>query len=328
MTWDIDKSQPYTVIDIHIPTGLLTVVLASQDEVRHKWLFQEISKKEKMEVIHVLSAADPVAIQYPSKIKLYVCSMYDKNAQTMQTLLRFWDGCLQAARDGEAVVIHSKTGFCRAPLAMAAIMIMAGHSLHNALMEIRKRRNIYEGLLLPWESWPQSHKIHSLSWPLCECYNLISMELDTTGKVSSRNDAKECGNISTRGNISTGGLKRARSVNPCKNSKNTFGNIAHVTAQRVSVQCFEKITTFVDVIPGSRDKRPRKERFCPLCHVSYTNLRQCWECNRWACRSCSFWCTFCPADVKKKYTICSNCYECGTFLMRQKNTWCCTSCGQ
>ena len=121
MTWDIDKSQPYTVIDIHIPTGLLTVVLASQDEVRHKWLFQEISKKEKMEVIHVLSAADPVAIQYPSKIKLYVCSMYDKNAQTMQTLLRFWDGCLQAARDGEAVVIHSKTGFCRAPLAMAAI---------------------------------------------------------------------------------------------------------------------------------------------------------------------------------------------------------------
>ena len=53
------------------------------------------------------------------------------------------------------------------------------------------------------------------------------------------------------------------------------------------------------------------------------NLRQCWECGRWDCKSCSSWCTRCPG----KYLICGHCNAQDMYyLVRRGKTWRCERC--
>ena len=61
---------------------------------------------------------------------------------------------------------------------------------------------------------------------------------------------------------------------------------------------------------------------CSSCDKVDQNLRQCWECGRWDCKSCSFWCTRCP----RKYLICGHCNAQDMYLVRRGKTWRCARC--
>ena len=72
----------------------------------------------------------------------------------------------------------------------------------------------------------------------------------------------------------------------------------------------------------------RKECFfpCYLCSTPQKHLRQCWECECWACSKCSFWCTRCPKN-ELKYNICEKCNSTDNFLWKtSEKIWCCVDC--
>ena len=321
MNLNTENAQDFAVIQFMIRTGQLTMVLASSAQVSNERLYEKIKNQQNMDVMHVFSAAGKMDIRYPPGISVHICDMYDTRAEKIKALRRFWNACLETANAGQAVVIHSKTGYYRAPLAVAAIMVMAGHPIHRALMEMREKTYIYDGLLVCWQWWPESHQKHVLTKPLWDCYDFIRLELVEIMKFDTTDVASQCGNISAVGE------KRARSKSPLKQVPNTNDDVAHTTFQTVSAQCDEKDVTAANANVDSKDKRPRKHWVCAQCQVTSTNLRKCWECDRWECRKCSFWCTFCPAEWQRKYTICSHCYEEGSLLVRYENKWCCTRCG-
>ena len=65
---------------------------------------------------------------------------------------------------------------------------------------------------------------------------------------------------------------------------------------------------------------------CRLCNTAHKQLRQCWECNTWACSKCSFWCTHCPKG-RHKYNICGGCHATGWYLWKkQAKVWSCRKC--
>ena len=100
------------------------------------------------------------------------------------------------------------------------------------------------------------------------------------------------------------------------------------------LECYEFIlkavknigTPIVSIVPEERTQPTQLHSRCATCHKRKTNLRECWECSRKECGSCSFWCTFCPDNKFEKYVICSLCNSKGLFLMRHKNRWSCYWC--
>ena len=65
---------------------------------------------------------------------------------------------------------------------------------------------------------------------------------------------------------------------------------------------------------------------CSTCIRYVHNLRSCFECGLYCCRSCSFWCTLCPKNLANKYTICGSCASTDRYLVRRRRTWICENC--
>ena len=318
----MESDPDFSVIVFPVTTGPLTVVLTKSACVGDEKLYEEIRKQQKMEVKHVFCAAGKMDIHYPPGISVHMCSMYAANHEKIKALCQFWTACLETAKAGQAVVIHSKTGEYRAPLATAAIMAMAGYPIHHALTEIKNRRQIYPGLLWDWTRWPEWEQTHVLAKPLCQCYEFIRLELTEFMKFANNNLVSQCSNASA------GGVKRARSTSPPKKNRNENDSVDDKTNQTVSAQCDENALTAANANYNSMDKRPRNLWECGQCRVISTNLRECWECGKWECRKCSYWCTFCPSSWQEKYTLCSHCYyKNGQLLVRNEKTWCCQWCG-
>ena len=63
---------------------------------------------------------------------------------------------------------------------------------------------------------------------------------------------------------------------------------------------------------------------CADCNEASNNLRQCFECYRWDCKKCAYWCTRCP----RAYTVCGECYKQDVFLTETKRgtVWKCGKC--
>ena len=80
-----------------------------------------------------------------------------------------------------------------------------------------------------------------LAKPLCNCDEFIRLDLTKIMKFGNNNVASQCRNIST------GGVKRARSVSPF--TKDQYGNesVDDKTNQTVSVQCNENAVTAANV---------------------------------------------------------------------------------
>ena len=68
--------------------------------------------------------------------------------------------------------------------------------------------------------------------------------------------------------------------------------------------------------------RPRRSYQCGICQQWFNSLRQCHECELWACKDCSWWCTGCP----HKYNICRNCNNANEFLRQRGKVWGCYWC--
>ena len=69
---------------------------------------------------------------------------------------------------------------------------------------------------------------------------------------------------------------------------------------------------------------------CFSCEGHFRVLRKCWECPKWACKKCSFWCTLCPKIYDRKYNICIECHERHWFLRQRRGSkiWVCRGCDQ
>jgi len=71
----------------------------------------------------------------------------------------------------------------------------------------------------------------------------------------------------------------------------------------------------------------KSEGFCVKCRRRCKLLLRCCKCNALNCKSCVFWCTFCPTNFKRKYIVCSNCYENGGGLVKvAARIWKCPNC--
>ena len=82
----------------------------------------------------------------------------------------------------------------------------------------------------------------------------------------------------------------------------------------------------LDALPTAPTRRNVVYLLCRLCNTPHKQLRQCWECNTWACSPCSFWCTLCPIG-KYKYNICAGCHATGWYLWKkQAKVWSCRQC--
>ena len=68
-----------------------------------------------------------------------------------------------------------------------------------------------------------------------------------------------------------------------------------------------------------------KTWYCEGCKRQSQNLRECWQCFRWECRGCGFWCTLCPPG-EWKYFVCKQCQEQEGYLTVRGQKWLCQPC--
>ena len=57
------------------------------------------------------------------------------------------------------------------------------------------------------------------------------------------------------------------------------------------------------------------------CKSDLQSLRQCWHCDQWICKKCSYWCTLCPKE--NQYLVCSVCNSLQTLVKKKGNKWAC-----
>ena len=285
MDWHTNRSQPATILEIETTEGDLTIVLATQDEAETMSLYRKIERETGKKVLHILAAAGGSQANYPIEARVHECPMYHKGRLRTNAVDGFWNACKETARQKHAVLVHCINTFHRGPLAAAAIMVLAGYNKERAFTMISDSRHIYPGHMVPFSDWPEAERKGSHAQDVLECHAW----LETLSGVAA--------------NIAVAAVADVE-VSSASSARNPG-----VEADAV-----------VPVMQASQT-----EWRCSSCGRCDQTMRQCWECWRWDCKSCSFWCTTCPKG-KYQYNICGRCNARGIHLTRQGKIWRCYWC--
>ena len=305
MSWCTDTSQPATILDIRTSQGDLTVVLARRDEAETMSLYRRIQVEAGKQVLHIAAAAGRADVSYPIDAVVHACPMYHQGQLRSRGLEGFWRACQETARQGQAVLIHCNQSFHRGPLALVAIMVRAGYSKELALTTIVARRCIFLGHTVPFEEWPRAEREGTHAQKFLDCHAWIAT-------------------------LGPGAYEVFRDVDPCRElfegSQSAASASGPPTAEaRTQADAPElpqrPAAAVTDLVGSEAGWR------CASCNKLEQNMRQCWECSRWDCRSCSFWCTTCPKG-NTKYNICGHCNGAGIYLVRYGKVWRCQWCSQ
>ena len=204
--------------------------------------------------------------------------MRDENA-------RLWNACKETARRKNVVLVHCNNSFHRGPLAVAAIMGLAGYNHDSAFSSIAHGRRIYPGHIVPFCDWPESERAGRHAQDFLECHTWILTLADVAANTAV---------------VAMADVKASSASDAQNSSGAAFAPLAVMQASHTYWRCSS-------------------------CNKLDQNMRQCWECWRWDCESCSFWRTTCPKG-KYQYNICGHCNAEGIYLTRQGKIWRCSWC--
>ena len=152
LDWRSPNNPGPAIFDIRFQEWDLTVVLATRAQVSNSLLYEFVEEHYKKLIAHVACACD--STEYPKSVRVYACPIYHKGEKRDSGIRGFWHSCKDAAKSGEAVLIHCNSSFHRGPLVAIAIMIYAGYTKENAIKEISQHRAIYPGNWVPYQNWP------------------------------------------------------------------------------------------------------------------------------------------------------------------------------
>jgi hypothetical protein len=292
LEWSSNRTQSASIFDIDTPAGPLTVVLASKEEAETMALYRRIEQETGKQVLHVAVAAGNGRTSYPIDAEVHEFPIYYKGRFRDECLQRFWDACKDTASAGQAVLIHCNQSFHRAPLAAAAIMVLAGYDKASAMSAIAERRHIYPGHTVPFGDWPESERAGRHAQDLRECHTWIETLVEGF-PVRAQSRLQE---------VSSAAAASGHAAAP--GAQNSSGTASVASPGMQASQTFWR---------------------CCSCNTLDQNMRKCWECRRWDCKSCSFWCTTCPKG-KHQYTICGHCNAEARYLRREGKIWRCAWC--
>ena len=296
------ESQPATIFDIDTRVGKLTVVLCTKDQAETLSVYRLIDREKGKDIWHVAVAAGAGVASYPQPIQVHQLPMYHKGRVRDEALENFWNACKDTARAGQAVMIHCNQSFHRGPLCLVAIMILAGYLKARALDIVAEFRCIYAGHLVPHEDWPPRERQGKHARDVLECHAwLEKLPHDDASLAVNAGASVTVADLSSRGAVPNAG----------QSSDDTEAIESH-DADALAL---------ADVADPPLETQWR----CSSCNVMGQKLFQCWQCARWDCKSCSFWCTHCPKG-RWKYTICGHCNAGGDHLFRQGKIWLCRHC--
>ena len=152
--WCAPHYQPPTEFRLMMPSGELSVWLASKRQAEDPYLYEKIKRSTGKEVKAVgIASGEGGSGHYPDGVKAFLCPMFHKGFQRSEGLLEFYDYCEETAAAGDAVIIHCNHSFHRGPLLLAALAKCAGHDKHETLEELATERTIYPGHLIDPSEW-------------------------------------------------------------------------------------------------------------------------------------------------------------------------------
>jgi hypothetical protein len=294
--------QAANFFTIDIPDiGPLCVVLCTKDEAETISLCHRIAMETGgKEVWDVAVCAGYGRADYSiENVEVHDVPMYHRGRVREDGLEMFWRSCKLAALAGAAVMIHCNQSFHRGPLGLVAIMIRAGYAKHRAIEMVAEQRIIYPGHWLPFQQWPAAERQQTHSQDLLECHEW----LETLGPDPAPVD-------------------HALAIQDPH-----FAGVGHSPDHNVDVLAPFHGEVDDGAFPDAdaEDILGERQWRCSSCYVMGKKLLQCWECERWDCKKCSFWCTQCPTG-KWKYTICNQCNRQENYLVRQGRVWWCSRC--
>ena len=299
LVWRSRKDrQAATIFKIETDVGLLSVVLCTKHEAETISLYRRIEVETGGKAVsHVASCAGLGRADYaPKNIQVHDVPMYHRGSVREDGLESFWRSCKLAAMEGQAVMIHCNESFHRGPLGLVAIMIRAGYAKERAIEFVAAQRSIFPGHFVPFQQWPAAEQKHKHAEDVLECHKWL--------ETLSRDPAPV-----------DDALTRFDSH---------FAGVGHSPDDDADVVAPSDVEIIDGPFPDAHPEHIRYARQweCSSCQVTGKKLLQCWECDRWDCKNCAFWCTQCPPG-KLKYTICGQCNREGSFLVRQGRVWWC-----
>ena len=306
-------------MDIVTTAGDLTVVLARKDEAETMSLYRRIERETGKEVLHIACAAGHSRTSYPIQAFVHACPMYHKGRVRADAVHGFWNACKETAHRNEAVLVHCNNSFHRGPPLVVAIMVLAGYKKDTAMSLLAQRRHIYPGHTIPFCDWPQSERECSHAQDLLECHAWV----ETLVAFASQTSVMPVPQIEPS---SAAGVADDSAASLCAEAVDDTSLMPGASVEPSAAAATEDASVAASA-QKSVLQPPPKEWRCSSCKKLDKNMRQCWECERWDCKSCSFWCTTCPKG-KYKYNICGHCNAEGIYLTRQGKVWRCSWCSQ
>ena len=311
MSWVTDTEQKHSYFEIAVPDACFAAILAREDEVLNEQFYKDIFHCFGKKVLHVACAAGGKKMRkYPTWLTVHQCPVYYENDMRKTNVKKFWDVCKAAATAGDAVVIHCNNSFHRAPILLAAIMVLFGYTKDEAFNIIASKRNIYAGHTTKMEEWPEDQRNGKHVYAFVNAHKFVDMLASETQQQKNVNEAAASRNVPQ-----SGGKNPTGAASSCTVSK---------TRTHDQMNCSRDASTTT-----SNRSTSRRAMFwsCSDCNNEFRerNLRQCWVCRNWSCQACAYWCTYCTAQAK--YLICGSCNDQQIFLRQcTNNIWACGKC--
>ena len=184
----MNTTQSSSIFKIRIEEKILTVVIASLDEVSTKEFYDTILQDTKETVHHIAYAGKKSRVQYPKGVTVYQCPLFHNAKLRKQKILKFWRACREAANKKQAVVIHGKQSLHTAYLLLAAIMVLAGAEQDYVMLEIALLRSIYAQHTKMFENNSEEKQAAKDVHKILEAHNFVNNLASDTLDDKNMND--------------------------------------------------------------------------------------------------------------------------------------------
>ena len=272
MSWSTNRSQRATIFDIATPQGELTVVLASKDEIETMSLYYRIHTEKGKEVLHIAAAAGRAHVDYPTNAVVHACPMHHEGQMRSDGIVGFWNACQETARQGQAVAIHCNNSFHRGPLALLAVMVLAGYNKDIAMATIAERRCVYLGHTVPFLEWPRVERENTHAEDLLRCHAWIETLDLSAGRSAALAGAAVVVGVAEAGAANVPEGWRCSSCNKLDQNLRQCWECGHWDCKPCSFWC--------TLCPS----HPRQYTICGPCNADGIHLRRCGKI--WSCLWC------------------------------------------
>ena len=174
MSWKAVIQGP-SYYEVDVGGRKVSVVLLTKDEAGSLSCWEEIEYSLGKTILGVACAAGCGRAPYPRNLTndciLDVPIHYEGNEDFRRSgFAKLITLLFQACVQNKVILIHCNQSFHRGPLLFAAVLSKLGMSLAQAFHFISAKRTIYQGHLVNYEYWPESHKYHYSAHKLLSAY--------------------------------------------------------------------------------------------------------------------------------------------------------------